>query len=61
MGNNVKQIKPEKRQELYENSKRVLESMGVKTTDNYIWYFTNIWISAFLHLKKYEMYAGSQD
>lgn len=61
MGNNVKTIRPEKRKELYENSKRVLQEMGVKTTDNYIWYFTNIWISAFLHLNKYAAYAGPQD
>ena len=61
MGKHVDTIKPEKRKELYENSKRVLEEMGVKTTENYVWYFTNIWISAYLHWKKYEQYAGSQD
>lgn len=60
MGKHVDSIKPEKRAELYENSKRILEEMGVKTTDNFVWYFTNIWISAYLHWKKYEQYAGDQ-
>lgn len=61
MGNRTRDVKPEKLEGLYENSKRLLEEMGVVANDKRIKYFSLFWLSAHLYLKKYTQYAGNQD
>ena len=61
MGNRTRDLKPEKERALLENSKKLLEDMGVDANEKLVIYFTRYWISAHLYLKKYEQYAGPQD
>lgn len=61
MGNRTNDLKPEKEQSLWANSKKLLEDMGVVANEKRVKYFTRFWISAHLYLKQYERYAGPQD
>ena len=60
MGNRTRDVKPEKLEALYANSKKLLEDMGVVANDKRIKYFSLFWLSAHLYLNQYTKYAGSQ-
>lgn len=61
LGRKTNDIRPEKMEKQKENTARILRSIGAKDTDSLVRYFTNLWLSAHLHLITYAEWAGNQD
>lgn len=60
MGKHISTLKQDKMNELYNNSKKLLQELGCVANEKRIEYTSWYWIAAHLYLQKYEMYAGSQ-
>lgn len=61
LGNHVKTIRPEIKDKCIPAIREMFEQCGIQETEKRIDYYTNYYISAWLHKREYEKYAGNQD
>ena len=61
LGNHVRELNGDRMKEVYQNSEKLLNDLGVKPSEKLIKYFSNYWVSAYLNRQKYIKYAGNQD
>jgi len=61
LGNHVKTIRPEVKERCTQSVVEVLNTCGIEPTEKRLDYYSNYYLSAFLHKKEYERAAGSQD
>ena len=61
LGNHVKTIRPEVKERCKQAVLDTMRACNIEPTDKRIDYYSNYYISAFLHKREYEKAAGSQD
>lgn len=61
LGNHTKTIRPEIKERCHKAVVETLEACGIEPTEKRLDYYSNYYISAFLHKREYERAAGSQD
>lgn len=61
LGNHVKTIRPEVKEKCTKAVIDTLTACGIEPTEKRLDYYSNYYLSAFLHKREYEQAAGSQD
>lgn len=61
LGNHVKTIRPEVKEKCAQAVREMMEMCGIEETEKRMDYYSNYYISAWLHRREYEKYAGSQE
>ncbi|MBR6860253.1 MAG: hypothetical protein IKM73_02865 [Acidaminococcaceae bacterium] len=61
LGNHVKTIRPEVKQRCAQAVRETLAACNIEETPKRMDYYSNYYISAWLHKREYERYAGSQE
>lgn len=61
MGNHTNTIRPDVKEKCRNAVMEVLQKCSIEPTEKRIDYYSNYYLSAFLHKREYEQYAGNQD
>ena len=61
LGNHVKTIRPEVKEKCAQAVREMFQECGIDETEKRMDYYSNYYISAWLHRREYEKYAGSQE